>query len=245
MRRVIAVLAMLALSVLPLMAKEEKTGEEREDKRLEHAGKVLGEIMDVPETAPRYVLDRADCVIVLPGVKKGSAFIFSGGFGGTFGRGAMSCRTGDHFDGPWGAPTMVALEGMSWGMEIGGESIDVLIFVMNPKGASSILTTKAKIGGNATAAAGPVGRDIAAESDVAMRSELLTFSRAKGLFAGAALTGSTLRADGPANTKLYGHKVDAKDVVLHSADKPPDGAKLLLDTLGKWSPKNLSDPKNR
>jgi len=116
---------------------------------------------------------------------------------------------------------------------------------MNPNGASSILTSKAKIGGNATAAAGPVGRDIAAESDVAMRSELLTFSRAKGLFAGAALTGSTLRADGPANTKLYGKKVDAKDVVLHSADTPPAGAKLLLDTLNKQSPKNLSGPKNR
>ena len=240
MRRVIGLLAMVLLSILPLVA-----GEEREDKRLESAGKVLGEIMNVPETAPKYILDRADCVIVMPGVKKGSAFIFSAGFGGTFGRGAMSCRTGQHFDGAWGAPTMVALEGMSWGMELGGESIDVLIFVMNPNGASSILTSKAKIGGNATAAAGPVGRDIAAESDVAMRSELLTFSRAKGLFAGAALTGSTLRADGPANTKLYGKKVDAKDVALHSADTPPAGAKLLLDTLNKQSPKNLSDPKNR
>jgi SH3 domain-containing YSC84-like protein 1 len=240
MRRAIALMAMMTLSVLPLLA-----GEEREDKRLEHAGKVLGEIMNVPETAPKYILDRADCVIVMPGVKKGSAFIFSAGFGGTFGRGAMTCRTGQHFDGPWGAPTMVALEGMSWGMEIGGESIDILIFVMNPDGANSILTTKAKIGGNATAAAGTVGRDVAAESDVALHSALVTFARAKGLFAGAALTGSTLRADGPANTKLYGKKVDAKDVVLHSADTPPAPAKLLLDTLNQQSPKNLSDPKNR
>lgn len=241
MRKAIALLAVIMMAALPLAGADE----EREDKRLESCGKVFGEIMNAPETAPQYVLDRSDCVIVLPSVKKGSAFIFSGGFGGTFGRGAMTCRAGEHFDGPWGAPTMVALEGMSWGAELGGEFIDVLIFVMNKDGASSILTSKAKIGGNASASAGPVGRDVAAESDVMMKSELLTFSRAKGLFAGAALTGSTLRADGPANRKLYGKKVDAKDVVFHSAEKAPDAAKLLIDTLIQRSPKNLSDPARR
>jgi lipid-binding SYLF domain-containing protein len=152
----------------------------------------------------------------------------------------MTCRSGPNFDGPWGAPTMVALEGVNWGFEGGGQTADILITVMNPQGANSLLTTKAKIGGDVTATAGPVGRDNAAEEDVVLHSELLTYSRSKGLFAGAGLTGSTLRADGPANTKLYGHHMNAKDVVLHGAEKPPDSAKLLLDTLNKQSPKNLS-----
>jgi SH3 domain-containing YSC84-like protein 1 len=219
--------------------------EEREQDRLQHAGKMVGEIMNVPETSPKFFLDRADCVIVIPNVIKASGWIFTGLFGGMFGRGAMTCRTGPHFDGPWGAPTMIALEGTSWGFEGGGESVDIMIFVMNPDGANSVLTTKFKIGGSASASAGTVGRDSAAEEDVAMRSVLVTFARAKGLFAGAALTGSTLRADGPANTKLYGHHVDAKAVVLHGAEQPPDSAKLLLDTLNQWSPKNLSNPKFR
>jgi lipid-binding SYLF domain-containing protein len=217
----------------------------REQDRVQNAGKVLGEIMNVPETSPKFFLDRADCVIVLPGVIKASGWIFTGLFGGMFGRGAMTCRSGPHFDGPWGAPTMVALEGTSWGFEGGGEAVDFLIFVMNPDGANSVLTTKFKVGGSASASAGTVGRDSAAEEDVAMRSVLITFARAKGLFAGAALTGSTLRADGPANTKLYGHHVDAKAVVLHGAEQPPACAKLLLDTLNQWSPKNLSNPKFR
>ena len=217
----------------------------REQDRLQNAGKVLGEIMNVPETSPKFFLDRADCVIVLPGVIKASGWIFTGLWGGMFGRGAMSCRSGPHFDGPWGAPTMVALEGTSWGFEGGGEAGDFLIFVMNPDGANSVLTTKFKVGGSASASAGTVGRDSAAEEDLAMHSVLITFARAKGLFAGVALTGSTLRADGPANTKLYGHHVDAKDVVLHGAEQPPDSAKSLLDTLNQWSPKNLSNPKFR
>ncbi len=241
MRKAVAVAAMIALSASTLMGGDD----EREDKRLESCGKIFGEIMSVPERAPRYIMDRADCVVVLPGVKKGNGFIFTAGFGGTFGRGAMTCRTGEHFDGPWGAPTMVALEGMNWGLAAGGASSDVLIFVMNPSGASSVLTTKAKIGGNASATAGTVGRDVAAEEDVALHSQLVTFARAKGLLAGITLTGSTLRADGPANEKIYGKKIDAKDVVLHSAEPPPAAAKLLLDTLNSQSPKNLSDPKGR
>jgi lipid-binding SYLF domain-containing protein len=241
MRKTIALILVVAMAAFPLKG----AGDEKETARLAHCGKAFDEIMNMPDSVPRFVMDRADCVIVLPAVKKGSAFIFSGGFGGTFGRGAMTCRTGEHFDGKWGAPTMVALEGMSWGIEMGGESIDVLILVMNPDGAKSILTSKAKIGGNASASAGPVGRNVAAESDAMMHSELLTYSRAKGLFAGAALTGSTLRADGPANRKIYGKNVDAIDVVLHSAEPATDEAKPLLDALMKWSPKNLSDPNKR
>jgi lipid-binding SYLF domain-containing protein len=234
MRKVIALLMLFTLVSLPLIAGEE---EEREDKRLENCGKILNEILNEPEHGmPQYILDRAYCVIMLPGVKKANGWIFSGGFGGTFGRGAMTCRTGEKFEGPWGAPTMVALEGVTWGLAIGGASSDILILVMNEKGASSILTSKTKLGGDVTATAGPVGRDAAAESDAMMKSELLTFARAKGLFAGAQLSGSTLRADGPANEKIYNKKVDAKDVVLHGSDTPPEAAKFLLDTLNKRSP---------
>jgi lipid-binding SYLF domain-containing protein len=223
-------------------AGEEQPTREREEARLQNAGKVVGEILDVPETSPRFFLDRADCVVVIPGVIKASGWIFTGLFGGLFGRGAMTCRTGPKFDGPWGAPTMVALEGTSWGFEGGGEAVDVLIFVMNSDGANSVLTTKFKIGGSASASTGTVGRESAAEEDLALHSVLITFARAKGLFAGAALTGSTLRADGPANTKLYGHHVDAKAVVLHAAEPSPEAAQLLLDTLNQRSPKRVSSP---
>jgi SH3 domain-containing YSC84-like protein 1 len=240
-RKGIALLMMLAIVSLPLMAGED---EEREDKRLENCGKILGEILNEPEHGmPQYILDRAYCVIMLPGTKRGNGFIFTGGFGGTFGRGAMTCRTGDHYDGPWGAPTMVALEGVTWGLAAGGASTDILVTIMNENGANSILTSKAKLGGNVTATAGPVGRDAAAESDAMLKSELLTFARAKGLFAGAELQGSTLRADGPANEKIYGKKINAKDVVLHGADAPPQSAKELLDALTQRSPTRKDAPK--
>ncbi len=242
MRKMISFLMVLALVALPLAASA-GDDEEREDKRLDNCGKTLAEILNEPErSVPQFVLDRADCVIMLPGVKKANGFIFTGGFGGTFGRGAMTCRSGEKFDGAWGAPTMVALEGFNWGLAAGGASTDILILVMNDSGANSILTSKAKVGGNLTATAGPVGRDVAAESDAMLHSELLTFARAKGLFAGMTLTGSSLRPDGPANEKIYGKKVDAKDVVLHSSDTPPAGAKLLLDTLNQKSPKKRLAP---
>jgi lipid-binding SYLF domain-containing protein len=242
MRKAIAFLIAVSLVALPVM----RADDERESARLASSAKVFDEIMNVPETAPRFVLDRAECVIIIPGVVKGNGWILTLGFGGSFGRGAMSCRAGEHFDGPWGAPSMVALEGMNWSIIAGGgEVMDILIFVMNPHGADSILTSKVKVGGDASATAGPVGRDVAAESDAILHAELLTFSRAKGLFAGVALTASTLRADGPANTKVYGKKVNAKDVVLHGAEPAPDEAKALLDALNKWSPKNLRDTKNQ
>lgn len=241
MRKAITLVAVFVFGAFPLTA----ANEEKEDKRLERCGKILDEIMNVPETAPQYVLDRADCVIVVPAVLKGSGFIFTAGIGGSYGRGAMTCRTGEHFDGPWGAPTMVALEGGSWGLQIGFQAVDVLMFLMNSSAANSILTSKVKIGGDASASAGPVGRDVGADADVTLRAEILTFSRAKGLFAGASLAGSTVRADSRANTKLYHKKVDAKNVVLHSGEKLPDGAKPLLDELEKRSPRNLSDISRR
>jgi lipid-binding SYLF domain-containing protein len=247
MRKTIAFILMSAMAALPVMGSGDKANDQTEEARLAKCAKVFDEIMGVPETAPRFTMDRADCVIILPGVIKGNGWLFTAGFGGSFGRGAMSCRTGEHFDGPWGAPTMVALEGMNWSPLAagGGEVMDILIFVMNPGGAKSVLTTKAKIGGDASATAGTVGRDVAAESDAVLHSTLLTFARAKGLFAGVSFTGSTLRADGPANTKVYGKKVNAQEVVLHGAEPTPDSAKALIEALNNWSPKNLSEQKNR
>jgi len=242
MHRFLSCILALTLTAWPLAAAD-KDNPEKEDKRLENCGKVLNEILNAPEHGmPQLILDHSYCVIILPSVIKGNGFIFTAGFGGSFGRGAMTCRTGDKFDGPWGAPTMVALEGVTWGLAAGGAESDILILVMNDRGASSVLTSKAKLGGDVAATAGPVGRDAAAESDATLRSEMLTYSRAKGLFAGMQLSGSTLRADGPANEKIYGKKVNAKDVVLHGSDAPPAGAKILLETLNQRSPKRHEAP---
>ncbi|HEY6465300.1 MAG TPA: lipid-binding SYLF domain-containing protein [Candidatus Acidoferrales bacterium] len=208
----------------------------KEQQRLQDAGQVMKEIINIPDDIPQNLLDKADCVIVIPSVLKG-AFIV----GGSYGRGAMTCRSGDDFQGPWGAPTMMALEGVSVGFQIGGQATDFVLLVMNPRGASAILSSKVKLGGNASAAAGPVGRDAEADTDVTMRAEVLTYSRSRGLFAGVSLEGSTLRPDNDANTVVYGTRLDAKDVALHGKMPVPEPAKLLIETLNQHSPKNLSN----
>jgi lipid-binding SYLF domain-containing protein len=152
----------------------------------------------------------------------------------------MTCRSGDDFQGPWGAPTMMALEGGSFGFQLGGQATDFVLLVMNPRGASSILSSKVKLGADASAAAGPKGRDAEADTDVTLRAEVLTYSRARGLFAGISLEGSTLRPDNDANEQIYGKKISAQDVVLHSAVPIPPAARLLIQTLSQHSPKNLS-----
>src|SRR6202142_1787797 len=207
----------------------------KEDDRLQNAGEVMKEIIDVPDDIPQSLLDKADCVIVIPSVLK-AAFIF----GGSYGRGTMTCRSGDDFQGPWGAPTMMALEGGSFGFQLGGQATDFVLLVMNSRGASSILSSKVKLGADASAAAGPMGRDAEADTDVAMRAEVLTYSRARGLFAGISLEGSTLRPDNDGNKKIYGKELEAKDIALHNAVPVPPAAKLLIDTLTTHSPKNLS-----
>src|SRR5262249_20709686 len=148
------------------------------------------EIMDIPDNIPKDLIDKAECVIVYPSVLK-AAFVI----GGSYGRGAMACRTGEHFTGPWGAPTMMALEGGSIGFQIGGEATDFVLLVMNPRGAKAILDSKVKLGADAAAAAGPKGRDATAATDATMRAEVLSYSRARGLFAGVSLEGSTVRPD--------------------------------------------------
>lgn len=207
----------------------------KEQDRLESAGTVMKEILAAPDSIPQSVLDKADCVVVLPSVVK-VAF----GIGASYGRGVMTCRGGEDFNGKWGAPSMMALEGGSFGVQLGGQATDFVLLLMSPKSASSILSSKVKLGGDASAAAGPVGRTASAETDIAMKAEILTYSRARGAFAGVSLAGSTLRPDNDANKSVYGKEVSAKDIVLGNAVSAPPKAATLLSTLDKASPVNKS-----
>ena len=210
-----------------------------EAERVKDAGEVLKEILNIPDDIPQDLLDKAECLVILPSVKKG-AF----GIGGSFGRGVMICRSGQHYTGLWGPPAMYALEGVNIGFQLGGETTDFILLVMNPKGAHSLLSSKVKLGANASAAAGPKGRSGEAATDVVMNAEILSYSRAKGLFAGISLEGSTLRSDGGANEKLYGQKLSAKDIIGMGKVKTPACAQELVGLLDKKSPKNHSDPKS-
>lgn len=211
--------------------------ESREQKRLLACGQVFKEVMDIPDGIPKDLLNKAECVIVIPSVLK-----FAFGVGGDFGRGAISCRTGQHFTGRWSAPAMFALEGANIGFQIGGEATDYVLLVMNPRGANSILGSKVKLGADASAAAGPKGRTTAADTDIVMRAEVLSYSRARGLFAGVSLEGSTLRSDGSANRKLYGRSLSAKEIVREGKVAVPASGSEWVSLLDKKSPKNQSDP---
>jgi len=208
---------------------------EKDASRLENSGTVLKEILDVPDDIPQDLLDKADCVVVFPSVLK-AAFIV----GGSYGRGAMSCRKGQNFSGPWGAPTMMALEGGSFGFQIGGEATDFVLLVMNERGASGILTSKVKLGADASVAAGPVGRTASAETDATLRADILSYSRARGAFAGIALEGSTIRPDNGANKQIYGREVAARDIVLSGHVAIPPAAKRMVSTLDSRTPKHKS-----
>src|SRR5215510_9374435 len=226
-------LVAFSLVALPLTAKDSK----KEADRLENCGTVLKEILDIPDDIPQDLLDKAECVIIYPSVLK-AAFII----GGSFGRGAMTCRTGEHFTGPWGAPTMMALEGGSFGLQLGGQATDFVLLVMNPRGAKAILHSKVKLGADASAAAGPKGRTAEGATDITLRAEVLSYSRNRGLFAGLSLEGSTTRPDNGANEKLYGKKVEAEDIVRKGAVAVPPSGQELIGLLNKKSPKNHSDP---
>jgi len=234
MRKIISTLMALALTALPTMAAPDN---DKETDRLENSGSVLEEILNVPDDIPQDLLDKAECVIIFPSVLK-----FAIGFGGSYGRGAMICRTGEHYTGPWGAPSMAALEGGSFGLQLGGQATDFVLLIMNPRGAQAILSSKVKLGADMAAAAGPKGRDATAATDATLRAEILSYSRSRGLFAGISLEGSTLRPDGDANEKIYGKKVSAEDVVRRGAVPVPPSAQKMVALLNKKSPKNLSDP---
>lgn len=222
------VLGLVLSFALPVLAQK------KENERLEESATVLKEILGMPEGIPQDLLDKAVCVVVYPSVKK-AAFIV----GGSYGRGVITCRSGQNLDGSWSAPAMFALEGGSFGFQIGGQATDFVLLIMNDSGANSVMSSKVKLGADASAAAGPKGRNASAETDVVMKAEILSYSRAQGLFAGVSLEGSTMRSDDGANKALYGKDLSAKEIVREGKVPVPAAAKALLAELEKASPKHV------
>lgn len=220
----------LCLTSLVLAGKKDET------ERLENCATVLKEVLNIPEGIPQDLLEKAECVVVVPSMKK-----FALGIGGSYGKGALVCRSGKNFQGPWGAPAMYRLEGASIGFQLGGSATDFILLVMNPKGAGSILSSKVKLGADASAAAGPKGRTAEASTDAYMTAEILTYSRSRGLFAGVSLQGSTIRQDSGANEDLYGREISAKEIILEQKVRTPAEGQDLVSTLQKRAPKNKSD----
>lgn len=235
MKKLIACLAVVLISTTAMIAE----GNEREVERVKNAGVVLKEILNIPDDIPQDLLDKAECLIILPSVKKGAL-----GIGGSYGRGIMICRSGEHYKGKWGAPALYALEGASIGFQLGGQATDFVLLVMNPKGAESLLYSKVKLGADASAAAGPKGRTAEGATDIVMSAEILSYSRNKGLFAGVSLEGSTLRSDGSANENLYGRKLTAKEIIRGGKVGIPACARQLVGLLDAKSPVNKSEAKS-
>jgi lipid-binding SYLF domain-containing protein len=229
MKRIVVYLSAVVMVSLPLAAAQDT----KEADRLDNCGTVVKEILDIPDDIPQDLLDKAECVIVYPSVLK-AAFVI----GGSYGRGAMTCRTGENYTGPWSAPTMMALEGGSVGFQIGGQATDFVLLVMNGRGAHSILSSKVKLGADASVSAGPKGRTAAAATDVTMRAEVLSYSRSRGLFAGISLEGSTVRPDNDANERVYGKKLEAESIVFKGAVAVPPPAQKLVRYLDQRSPKH-------
>jgi lipid-binding SYLF domain-containing protein len=225
--------SILALGLAVVVATAYAANKEQE--RLENCGVVMQEIMNTPENIPQEVMDKAECVVVFPSVLK-AAF----GLGANYGRGAMVCRTGEHFRGPWGAPAMMALEGGSIGFQIGGQATDLVLLIMNSRGADALLHSKVKLGGDASVAAGPVGRDASATTDATMRAEILSYSRSRGLFAGISLEGTTVRPDDDATADVYGRKLTAREIVLDGHTSIPASGRHLVAVLQQHSPRNES-----
>jgi len=232
MRKLVPCISSILLVLVALLGEVASASDQtKDDDRLRNSGTVLKEILGVPDSIPQDLLDKADCVVVFPSVLK-AAFIV----GGSYGRGAMTCRKGEDFKGAWGAPTMMALEGGSFGFQIGGQATDFVLLVMNDRGASGILASKVKLGADASVAAGPVGRDAAADTDATLRAEILSYSRARGLFAGISLEGSTIRPDNGDNRQVYGKNIPAKDIVLAGTVPVPPAAEELISTLDARTP---------
>ena len=234
MRKLLSCLSGIFLAILPIFAEvASASNQNKVDDRLRNCGTVLGEILEVPLGIPRDLLDKADCVVVFPSVLKATRR-----GGGSYGQGAMSCRQDDDFKGPWGAPTMMTLEGGSFGWQIGGKTTDLVLLVMNECGVRSILKSKVKLGADASVAAGPVGRDSSVASDATLRADILSYSRAHGLFAGVSLEGSTVRPDDGNNRRLYGRKIPVRDIAFSGTVAVPPAARDLISTLDTKTPKN-------
>ncbi len=233
MRKLWTLLLLAALGIVSLAAQDDK-----EDARIKEAGAVLKEILDIPDNMPQDLLEKSECVVILPSVKK-----FAIGIGGSAGKGVLLCRQGDKFDGKWSAPAMFRLEGMNVGLQLGGQATDFVLLVMNPKGGDALLGSKVKLGADAAAAAGPKGRTSTAATDAQMKAEILSYSRSRGLFGGVSLEGSTLRQDNGANKKIYGREVTAREIVRENNVTPPAAATELLATLNaKATPKKPAPP---
>jgi SH3 domain-containing YSC84-like protein 1 len=232
-RRVwIAAVFSILVSALALWAQQ------KEKERLKECGEVMKEILAIPEGVPEDLLDKAECVAVFPSVKK-----FAIGIGGSYGRGALVCRSGQDYSGPWGAPAMYAIEGGNIGLQLGAEATDFVLLVMNEPGAHSILTSKVKLGADAAAAAGPKGRNASAATDAVLKAEILSYSRSRGLFAGVSLEGSTLRSDGGANRDIYGSELKAEQIIVEGTVKAPEASQQLIALLNEKSPQNKSHNK--
>jgi lipid-binding SYLF domain-containing protein len=219
-----------------LSAQDTETGQNKEQERLASSGVVMQEILDVPDNVPQEILDKAECVIVIPSMTKVAM-----GIGGSYGRGAMVCRSGRTFNGSWGSPAMYAIEGGSIGLQLGAESTDIVLMVMNPRGVGALLNSKVKLGGNASASAGPKGRHLEASTDASLRAEILSYSRSRGLFAGISLEGTSLRPDDDATEEVYGRKLSARQIVTGTTVSVPASGRALVNVLQKHSPTNESD----
>ncbi len=225
----------LSLSLCIILSSATLGAGNKEQGRLENCGVVMQEILDIPDNIPQELLEKAECVIVIPSMTKVAV-----GLGGSYGRGAMVCRTGKTFNGPWGAPAMYSLEGGSFGLQLGGESTDVVLLVMNNRGAEALLSSKVKLGANMSAAAGPKGRNAEASTDVTLRAEILSYSRARGLFAGVSLEGTSLRPDDDASEQVYGRKLTARSIVMGDRVGVPESGRHLVGVLEKSAPHNES-----
>lgn len=232
-RRYLTLAVCLGLGAATLGAQSKELNKEQE--RLQNCGTVMEEVLNVPDNVPQEVLDKSECVIVIPSMTK-----IAMGVGGDYGRGAMVCRTGKNFNGPWGAPAMYAIEGGSVGFQLGAESTDLVLMVTNARGVDALLNSKVKLGGEASAAAGPKGRHIEASTDVSLRAEILSYSRSRGLFAGVSLEGTSLRPDDDATELVYGRKYTAREIVTGTTVHVPPSGRRLVDVLQKKAPYNES-----
>jgi lipid-binding SYLF domain-containing protein len=226
---------LLTLTLCFLVSGVALAAQNKEQGRLENAGTVMEEVLNLPDAIPQDLLDKAECVIVIPSMTKVAI-----GFGGSYGRGTLVCRSGKAFDGPWGAPAMYALEGGSFGLQLGAQSTDLVILVMNPRGLEALLSSKVQLGANMSVAAGPKGRDAGASTDATLRAEMLSYSRSRGLFAGVSLEGMSLRPDNDASAEIYGRTITARDIVYGTHGTLPAAARRLVDVLQAKAPRNAS-----
>jgi lipid-binding SYLF domain-containing protein len=224
-----------SLAMLGLIPQAVADDSAHEEERVKDSGDVMKDLLNSSNGIPISVLNKSECVIVLPNTKKAGFIV-----GGSYGRGVMTCRGGEDFTGPWSTPTMMQSTGASFGLQAGGQATDFVVLVMNDKGARALLKGKLKLGGDASVAAGPVGRDAEAATNAGMSAEMLSYSRSRGVFAGVSLEGSTLAPDGGANENLYGKKVTAEEIVQSGTIPAPACAAELLASLAKASPKNVS-----